>query len=150
MPTVNLNGNRWLNVNDISYRKYTVKQKRLRSFAYNCLNLSTLSEQHKTVIYVFFFFYFFQYFIYQPFILVSAFHSLQKLDQNDTIRIELYYFPKILNPDVSEMSICKGTLSTLNIKNIGNAFTKIHTHSTPNLWTFSHTMCYTKKFKFLS
>ena len=48
----------------------------------NCLNLSTLSEQDKTVIYVFFF-YFFQYFIYLPFILVQAFHSLQKLDQND-------------------------------------------------------------------
>ena len=29
MPTVNLNGNRWLNVNDISCRKYTVKHKRL-------------------------------------------------------------------------------------------------------------------------
>ena len=68
-----------------------------------------------------------------PFILVWAFHSLQKLDQNDTIRIEFYYFPKILNPDESEMSISKGTLSPPNVKNIGNAFTKIHTHSTPNL-----------------
>ena len=47
------------------------------------------------------------------------------------------------------MSTCKGTLSTPNVKNIANAFTKIHTHFTPNLWTFSHTMWYTKKFKFL-
>ena len=52
--------------------------------------------------------------------------------------------PKILNPDVSEMSTCKDTLSSPNVKNIDNAFTKIHTHSTPNLWTFSHTMLYEK------
>ena len=57
--------------------------------------------------------------------------------------------PKILNPGVSEVSTCKGTLSTPNVKNIGNAFTKFHTHSTPNLWTFSHTICYTRKFKLL-
>ena len=90
------------------------------------------------------FFDIFQYLLYLPFILVCAFHSLQKLDQNNTIRIEFYYFPKILIPDVSEMSICIDTLSTPNVNNIGNAFTKIHTHSIPNLWTFTHTMCYTK------
>ena len=61
------------------------------------MNLSTLSEQHKTVIYVFFF-YFFQYFIYLPFIPVWAFHSFEKWDQNEIIRIEFYYFSQNVKP----------------------------------------------------
>ena len=80
-----------------------------------------------------YFFDFFQYFIYLPFIPVWAFHSFQKWDQNETIRIEFYYFAQNFKPGRIRMSTGKGTLPTLNVKNIGNAFTKIHTHSTPNL-----------------
>ena len=44
------------------------------------------------------FFYFFQYFIYLPFIPVWAFHSFQKWYQNETKRIEFYYFSKNFKP----------------------------------------------------
>ena len=47
---------------------------------------------------IYFFSDFFQYFIYLPFIPVWAFHYFKKWDQNDTIRIEFYYFAQNFKP----------------------------------------------------